>query len=653
MQGDAIHRLGRHFVALLLPFGAALCMGGCPSGGGGGGGGDNDPPPGAVTDTDDDGVRDEDDDCAATPSGATVDAQGCSPSQRDTDGDLVPNADDDCPDTPANTTVDARGCPVAGPGEGDADNDGVADSLDQCPATATDAEVNASGCAANQRDTDSDGVNDDADDCANTPTTVNVDENGCPVSAPGTPDTDGDGVNDDIDQCADTTAGADVDPNGCAVSQRDTDGDGVNDDADTCTDTAAGAQVDTNGCAASQRDTDGDGVFDDRDDCPDTAPRASVDENGCARGDDGTPGGGPGGTAECGNGTVETGEQCEPPNTATCDASCQNIGGGNSNNNCADATPVSEVALEISNVGATTDGPDHPGQCVLQDYTQVDADIWYCFTSPVTEQVIVSLCGSQFDTKVMVYNGCACPPGTPIACNDDQESVAFNCGTGTDSRVRFPATAQQSYLIRVGGFRGATGDGRLTIFRESDPTRGANACNAQAGACYTEHATPGCNDPASATVCQSTCAVDQFCCDTEWDAVCVSKADGIAHGFSACGAAQAGSCFSAHTAPGCSNESCLTDQPKSVCQAVCEVDPFCCLTEWDAVCVEEIGDECGVFSACRNGRGSCFSQHANAGCNVESCCNAVCDRDSACCNDVWDDVCATIATDLRASGQCR
>ena len=29
--------------------------------------------------------------------------------------------------------------------------------------------------------------------------------------------------------------------------------------------------------------------------------------------------------AVCGNGVVETGEQCEPPNTSTCDAACQTI----------------------------------------------------------------------------------------------------------------------------------------------------------------------------------------------------------------------------------------------------------------------------------------------------------------------------------------
>lgn len=46
-----------------------------------------------------------------------------------------------------------------------------------------------------------------------------------------------------------------------------------------------------------------------------------------------TPPGGtipPGGSNpnNCGNGTIDAGEQCEPPNTAVCDANCQFIGGG-------------------------------------------------------------------------------------------------------------------------------------------------------------------------------------------------------------------------------------------------------------------------------------------------------------------------------------
>jgi len=38
-----------------------------------------------------------------------------------------------------------------------------------------------------------------------------------------------------------------------------------------------------------------------------------------------------------------------------------------------------------------------------------------------------------------------------------------------------------------------------------------------------------------------------------------------------------GDCFVANGTPGCNNASC--------CQIVCPLDPFCCTTEWDSLCV--------------------------------------------------------------------
>lgn len=70
------------------------------------------------TDTDGDGVNDADDDCPGTPSGAQVDALGCT--LPDTDGDGVYDIDDDCPNTTVGTIVDATGCalPDGGTGNG-------------------------------------------------------------------------------------------------------------------------------------------------------------------------------------------------------------------------------------------------------------------------------------------------------------------------------------------------------------------------------------------------------------------------------------------------------------------------------------------------------------------------------------------------------
>jgi gliding motility-associated-like protein len=124
-------------------------------------------------------VTDDLDLCPNTPSGATVDANGCSASQRDTDNDGVTDDLDLCPNTPAGATVDANGCSAS---QKDTDNDGVTDDKDLCPNTPANTAVNTDGCALSQLDTDGDGVKDDKDLCPNTPAGAEVDADGCEVN---------------------------------------------------------------------------------------------------------------------------------------------------------------------------------------------------------------------------------------------------------------------------------------------------------------------------------------------------------------------------------------------------------------------------------------------------------------------------------------
>ena len=65
-----------------------------------------------ATDADGDGVNDAIDACPNTPTGETVDANGCSDSQKDTDGDGVTDDKDTCPNTPTGESVNANGCPI-------------------------------------------------------------------------------------------------------------------------------------------------------------------------------------------------------------------------------------------------------------------------------------------------------------------------------------------------------------------------------------------------------------------------------------------------------------------------------------------------------------------------------------------------------------
>ncbi len=130
---------------------------------------------------------------------------------------------------------------------------------------------------------------------------------------------------------------------------------------------------------------------------------------------------------------------------------------GPPNNNCANAAAIGEVLnLPFTNVGATTDGPDEPAACSFFGYTHIESDIWYCYTASCSAPVTVSLCGSSYDTKVAVYNGCVCPvTSPPLACNDDFCAL--------QSELTFAAVAGNKYLIRIGGYQGDQGGGVLTV----------------------------------------------------------------------------------------------------------------------------------------------------------------------------------------------
>lgn len=102
----------------------------------------------------------------------------------------------------------------------------------------------------------------------------------------------------------------------------------------------------------------------------------------------------------------------------------------------------------------------------------------------------------------------------------------------------------------------------------------------------------------------------------------------------------AGDCCTANNTPGCKDEEC--------CQTVCDSDAFCCDVIWDVGCAQDAGRLCPVLcpSTCGPGAGDCCTENGTPGCEDVPCCQAVCDRDSFCCNVVWDNVCADGAQDL-------
>lgn len=96
-----------------------------------------------LQDSDGDGITDDIDQCNTTPSGQTVDENGCSDSQKDTDRDGITDDIDQCPETNSGSEVDQNGCADY---QKDSDGDGVTDDLDQCPETVSGRPVDESGC---------------------------------------------------------------------------------------------------------------------------------------------------------------------------------------------------------------------------------------------------------------------------------------------------------------------------------------------------------------------------------------------------------------------------------------------------------------------------------------------------------------------------
>jgi len=117
-----------------------------------------------------------------------------------------------------------------------------------------------------------------------------------------------------------------------------------------------------------------------------------------------------------------------------------------------------------------------------------------------------------------------------------------------------------------------------------EATTGAGTLNVDCCAAYDE---PGCYD-ASIEAC--VCALDPYCCDNQWDEACVLQAGSECGG--PCGEAEQlvpGDCCEANTD---GNAGCY-DAPTQDC--VCAMDPYCCLTTWDELCVDLVVDyACGA-----------------------------------------------------------
>jgi hypothetical protein len=163
------------------------------------------------------------------------------------------------------------------------------------------------------------------------------------------------------------------------------------------------------------------------------------------------------------------------------------------------------------------------------------------------------------------------------------------------------------------------------------------ASSAFAGDCCTANSTPGCDDPACVA---AVCPLDPFCCNIEWDLICVLAAEDLCGcggpSLEAC-ETSTNDCFSAGTGPGCADFVC--------CPFVCNADPSCCVTDWDQFCAAIANEFCEggpvdpPTTGCGTAPNDCFTTALDGGCSDAICCEAVCDADPFCCNYEWDLLC--------------
>ena len=121
------------------------------------------------------------------------------------------------------------------------------------------------------------------------------------------------------------------------------------------------------------------------------------------------------------------------------------------NDECENAIQIGEVTDLAFDTSSATEGT--PDECMYSP------NIWYCYTATNTGPVVISLCGSSYDTMLAVYDGCGCGGEmSRIECNDD----TYECGL--QSQIVIDAYAGQTYLIEVGGYAYDSGAGVLNIY---------------------------------------------------------------------------------------------------------------------------------------------------------------------------------------------
>lgn len=207
----------------------------------------------------------------------------------------------------------------------------------------------------------------------------------------------------------------------------------------------------------------------------------------------------------------------------------------------------------------------------------------------------------------------------------DADGVLIEASAGLQSDESFTSGCLDAGTYFLRAFApNSTVKGAYTFGVDVDTSCGGGGGE---GDCCMDTNMPGCEDP-DVTACM--CAIDAFCCDNEWDNQCATQAQAM------CGL----DCGGGPTDHDCCITGGAGCDDDAVEACVCAADSFCCETEWDAMCVSKVGSElCAASCDPDDFDGPCCETNESGGCEVNAIEMCVCEMDAACCSTAWDQFC--------------
>lgn len=328
------------------------------------------------------------------------------------------------------------------------------------------------------------------------------------------------------------------------------------------------------------------------------------------------------GAGSCPNGYTCSADDVESIDGASARQCIPNSGecGGGGGGNCSDDDDDEENDTPVE---AMDNGNVPPGTIGNRTLCAGDDD-WYAVSLSQSAQVTVELEGDQ-------------PPDMDVAFTTSA-GVLIKKSDGLSSDEALTTTCQPpgTYLIRVFTID-SSGSGGYDVTWSANTSACGGGGGPGEGDCCVDNNSPGCED---AEVQSCVCAMDAFCCDTEWDNTCAGIAANACDG---CGGGSGGDtgCCTAHGTGGC-------DTP-AIQSCVCAQDSFCCDMQWDMTCVTEVGSFlCAPSCNPDDADGPCCMANGTTGCEVNSVETCVCMEDDFCCMTEWDMFCV----DLIESSMC-